>query len=186
MTSAEYALVSMDLYREAEDVGEFCELPHTAKTETEQRNAGRKLTAKHELHNTFQNIVTVLTIISEEVIDPVYHSGRIGMADEGFGLLIPPIILPHLQQLYGKPSISLINSNWLQLNASIDRNQPIEVMMCHIEEVQMFLLANPEEGQQFTEIQLITNALIKLSVAGGMYAKPLEKWLQRDASTRSN
>ena len=89
MTSTEYALVSMDPYREAEDTGEFCKVPRTARTKTEQRNAERKWTAKHERHSTFQNIVTVLTTIFEEVIGIVCHSGGVGMSDKGFGMLTP-------------------------------------------------------------------------------------------------
>ena len=49
-------------------------------------------------------------------------------------------------------------------------------MLQGIEEVQIFLLANPEEDRQLSEPNLIGYALIKLSKCGGMYAKSLERW----------
>ena len=42
----------------------------------------------------------------------------------------------------------------------------------------MFLLAIPEENREFTEVNIIDHALIKLSETGGFYTKVLEKeWL---------
>ena len=48
--------------------------------------------------------------------------------------------------------------------------------MWGIEEVQIFLLANPEEDRQLSEPNIIAYALINLSKCGGMYAKALERW----------
>ena len=45
-----------------------------------------------------------------------------------------------------------------------------------MEEVQIFLLANPKEDRQLSEPNLIGYALIKLSKCGGLYAKALERW----------
>ena len=64
----------------------------------------------------------------------------------------------------------------MRLNEPMNRSQPIEVMLRGIEEVQIFLLANPEEDRQFLEPNLIGYALTKLSECGGMYAKSLERW----------
>ena len=80
----------------------------------------------------------------------------------------------------------MIRTNWLQLNESMDYNHPIKTMLRRIKKVQMFLLANSEEGQEFTEIQLVTNIVTKLLKKGVMYAKLLEKRQQRDARARSN
>ena len=49
-------------------------------------------------------------------------------------------------------------------------------MLQGIEEVQIFLLANPEDDRQLSEPNPIGYALIKLSKCGGMYAKALERW----------
>ena len=57
------------------------------------------------------------------------------------------------------------------LNNPMDRNLPIKVMIRDVEDVQQFLLANPEEKMEMTEVQLVTRALIKLSKTGGLYAK---------------
>ena len=48
--------------------------------------------------------------------------------------------------------------------------------MRSLEEVQMFLLASPEENRELTEVNLIDHALIKLSEMGGLYTKALGKW----------
>ena len=51
----------------------------------------------------------------------------------------------------------------------MDCSQPIEVMIHNIEQVQRFLLQNPEEGHQLTHVNLIGYAIIKLSETGDMY-----------------
>eukprot|EP00978_Attheya_sp_CCMP212_P030013 scaffold108912_cov35-Attheya_sp.AAC.7 len=67
----------------------------------------------------------------------------------------------------------------------MDRNNPVEVMLVRsIEEVQMFLLADAEENQAMTEVQLIKYDLIKLSKTGGLYAKAIEHWNARDPKDR--
>ena len=58
----------------------------------------------------------------------------------------------------------------------MNRSHPIEVMLRGIEEVQIFILANPEEDRQLSEPNLIGYALIKLAKCRGMYAKALERW----------
>ena len=64
----------------------------------------------------------------------------------------------------------------MRLNEPMNPSHPIEVMLQGIEELQIFLLANPEEDRQLSEPNLIGYALIKLSKCGGMYAKALERW----------
>ena len=64
----------------------------------------------------------------------------------------------------------------MRLNEPMNRSHPIEVMLQGLEEVQIFLLAYPEENRQLSEPNLIGYAFIKLSKCGGMYAKALERW----------
>ena len=58
----------------------------------------------------------------------------------------------------------------------MDQNQPVEVMFPDIEEVQMFLLAHPEAGQELADTDLISYALIKINNMNGMYINSLERW----------
>ena len=64
-----------------------------------------------------------------------------------FGNDEPPAILACLQRLYGHPRLRELDTALLHLNDPMDRNQPFEVMLQAIEEVQMFFLAHPEAGQ---------------------------------------
>ena len=52
----------------------------------------------------------------------------------------------------------------------MDRNLLVEVMIQDIEDVQRFLLANPADNMELTEVQLCTHGLIKISKTGGIYA----------------
>ena len=61
---------------------------------------------------------------------------------------------------------------------------PIEVMLRSLEEVQMFLLASPEDNRELTEVNLIDHALIKLSETVGFNTKALEKWNGRLVADR--
>ena len=54
-----------------------------------------------------------------------------------------------------------------------------EVMLRGIEEVQLLILANPDEDRALTEPNLISYALIKLTKTGGMYAKGIKKWQKK-------
>ena len=49
------------------------------------------------------------------------------------------------------------------MNNPVDRNLPVEVMNCDIEDVQCFLLTNPADKMEFSDVQLCTHGLIKLS-----------------------
>ena len=48
----------------------------------------------------------------------------------------------------------------------------------------MFLLLDPEENRELTEVNLIDHALNKLSETGGFYTKALEKWNGRLVADR--
>ena len=117
----------------------------------------------------------VLTKTFKDVIDPDFHTGSRGLATRGFGNTKPYNVLAHMHSLYGKPSLTELEGALLRLNEPMNFNHPIEVMFQGIEEVQISLLANPEEERQLSEPNLIVYALTELSKCGGMYAKALER-----------
>ena len=53
-------------------------------------------------------------------------------------------------------------------------------MIRDIEDVQPFLLANPADKMELSNVQLCTHGLIKLSKTGGLYAKATTQWNQKD------
>ena len=128
----------------------------------------------------------VLTKKFEDVIDPAFHTGSRGLATRGFGNTKPYYILAHMHSLYGKPSLTELEGALLRLNEPMNHSHPTEVMLQGIEEVQIFLLANPEEYRQLSEANLIGYALIKLSKWGGMHAKALERWNKVILTNRKN
>ena len=98
------------------------------------------------------------------------------MGATGFGPLTAPQMISCMKLNYGKPGIVDINKELLHLNDLMDSDMQIEVMLRSLEEVQMFLLAIPEENRELTEVNLIDHTLIKLSDTGGFYRKAMEKW----------
>ena len=88
-------------------------------------------------------------------------------------------------RLYGKPSYFELEKALLHLSEPMDRNMPIKVMLKGIEDVQMFLLANEEEGREMTDTNLISYGLIKVAKTGGMYTKALERWHLKPANERT-
>ena len=122
----------------------------------------------------------------KDVIDPALHTGSRGLATRVFGNTKPYDILAHMHLLYGKPSLTELEGALLRLNEPMNLSHPIEVMFRGIEEVQIFLLANPEEYHQLSEPNIIEYALIKLSECGGMYAKALERWNKVIPTNRKN
>ena len=66
----------------------------------------------------------------------------------------------------------------------MDRNLPVKGMIRDIEDVQRFLLANPADKMELTDVQLCTHGLIKLSKTGGLYAKATERWNQKELQER--
>ena len=97
----------------------------------------------------------VLTKTFKYFIDPAFHTGSRGLATRGFGNTKPYDVLAHIHSLYGKPSLTELEGALLRLNEPMNRNHPIEVILQGIKEVQIFLLANPEEERQLSETNLI-------------------------------
>jgi hypothetical protein len=102
------------------------------------------------------------------------------MGQQGFSNGQPRDILKRLMALYGKPTDHELEGALKRLLDPMERNSPIEVMLQDIEDVQMFLLAHPEGDKEMSESQLIDYAMIKLSKTGGLYAKCMTRWRQRD------
>ena len=101
---------------------------------------------KKEIANSYDVILMALKSTFEQVIDKAYHTtGNAGIMGDGFGQLTPFEILQKLRKTYGRANIQEIESKLLQLNNPMDRNLPVEVMICDIEDVQRFLLANPAD-----------------------------------------
>ena len=57
-------------------------------------------------------------------------------------------------------------------------------MLRLIEEVQIFLLSNPDKDRALTEPNVISYTLIKLTKNRGMYTKGIEKWQKRPPQNR--
>ena len=131
-------------WMEPADVGECLEIPSSSITETEQRTEEKRWELQKEKRNTFENLLMVLTKTFEDVIDPTLHTGSHGLETRGFGDTKPYDVLAHIHSLYGKPSLTELEDALLRLNEPMNRSHPIEVMLRGIEEVQIFLLANPE------------------------------------------
>ena len=66
----------------------------------------------------------------------------------------------------------------------MDRNLPFEVMIRDIEDVQRFLLANPADNMELTDVQLCNHGMIKLPKTGGLYANATERWNLKDRAIR--
>ena len=148
ITSGEaFALYSTKEWQEPADVGECFEIPPSSITETEQRTDEKRWELQKEKRNTFENLLLVLTKTFEDVIDPALHTDSQGLATRGFGNTKPYDVLPHMNSLYGKPSLTGLEGALLRLNEPMNRNHPIEVTLRGIEEVQIFRLANPKEDR---------------------------------------
>ena len=83
-----------------------------------------------------------------DVIEPAFHTGSRGLAARGFGNTKPYDILAHMHLLCVKPSLTELEGALLRLNEPMNRSHTIEVMLQGMVEVQIFLLANPEEDRQ--------------------------------------
>jgi len=115
----------------------------------------------------------------EWVINKACHLSATSTGLCGFGNDKPLLILSCLQLMYGHPSDSKTECHLLHLHEPMDRTLSIEVMLCQIEEVQQFIIANPEGIQQMSESNLIQFAVIKAGKAG-LYTKALERWRTKD------
>ena len=103
---------------------------------------------------------------------------------DGFGKLTPFEILQRLRKTYGRANIQEIEAKLLHLNNPMDRNLPVEVMIRDIEDVQRFLLANPANNMELTDVQICTRGLVKLSKTGGLYANATERCNLKDSTIR--
>ena len=126
----------------------------------------------------------VLTNMFEEVVKPAFHSGSREIATKGFVTTPLVDILADIQRLYGKPSYQDTDAALLHLNEPMNSTQSVEFMLIGIEEVQLLLLANPDEDHTLTKLNLISYALIKLTKTRGMYAKGIEKWKKMPSQDR--
>ena len=155
------------------DVGEYFTTPALAVSDAEIRVAENEWQSKKDHHDNFLHLIAALRDLFERIIDPAYHSANMGR--KGFGTAEPPTILFRLQREYGKPSLHEIDEALRRLNDPMDRDQPIEVMLRAVEEVQLFLLSHPEPDQELPDLALIKFALIKL-MKTGLYSKLIERW----------
>ena len=185
MAKEEYALRSTKEWKDPEAVEKFFVMPTTAITSGDQEQAKGEFKYKRDLLDSYEQIVMALKAAFERVIDKAYHTtGNTGIMGEGFGQMRPYEILKKMRELYGRPTIQEIESKLLQLSTPMDRNLPVEVMIKDVEDVQRFLLANPADKMEMTDVQLCTHGLIKLSKTGGLYTKAVERWNQKDLILR--
>ena len=185
LTVEEYALVSTTPFVPPTDVGQVYVMPPNAITDRDQQASKAQWDYFKEAHDSFKNIKTALKLMFERVIDASFHtSGNAALMATGFGTMTPPEIMTRMRRLYGKATIQELERQLLILQQPMDRNNPVEVMLRAIEEVQMFLLADTEENQEMTEVQLIKYGLIKLSKTGGLYVKAIEHWNARAPTDR--
>ena len=96
----------------------------------------------------------------EHIIEPAYHLS--GMGRTGFGTDKTPAILQRLHTLYRKPSLGDVNTSFLRLHDTMDRNQLAEMMIRAIEDVQLLLLLNPKDNMSLPNTALINYAMIKI------------------------
>eukprot|EP00978_Attheya_sp_CCMP212_P035223 scaffold151845_cov22-Attheya_sp.AAC.1 len=105
------------------------------------------------MHDSFKNIKTALKTMFERVVEASFHtSGNAALMSTGFGTMTPPEIMTRMRRLYGKATIQELEKQLLILQQPMDRNNPVEVMLRSMEEVQMFLLTDAEENQEMTEV----------------------------------
>ena len=116
----------------------------------------------------------------KRIIDPSYHFS--GMARTGFGTDEAPSILQRLHTLYRKFSLGEIDESLLCLHDPTERNQPVEVMIWVIEEVQIFLLSHPEHNMSRPDTELINYEMNKINKTG-IYSRALA---HRNSKTATN
>ena len=146
MTKEEFALRSTQPWRDPETVGKYFVMPTAAITIGDQEQAKGEYKYKCDLLDTHKTIMMALKATFERVIDKAYHTtGNTGIMGSGFGQLTPYNIRQRLRKLYGRATMSEIEKKLNLLNNPMDRNLPIKVMIRDVEDVQQFLLANPDD-----------------------------------------
>ena len=164
MTPEEFALRSATTWTHPEDVGIFFVIPITAISSGHQQQAKGEYKYKKEISDSYDVIAMALKTTFERVIDKAYHTtGNTGIMGDGFGKLSPFDILQRLRKTYGQANIQEIEAKFLLLNNPMDRNLPVEVMIRDIDDVKRFLLANPADKMELTDVQLCTHGLIQES-----------------------
>ena len=121
---------------------------------------------------------TALRQLFEKAIDTAYHSGGMtntGMVRQVFGNEKTPSIFKRLKRLCGTPSLQELYQDLLRLHEPIDCNQPVYVMLCTTEEVQMFLMAHTDGDLEISDVNLISYTVIKPSKCGGLYTNPIDR-----------
>ena len=102
----------------------------------QEQSTGEFKYKKKKISDSYNVIVMALKSTFERVIDKAYHTtGNTGIMGDGFGQLTPFEILQKLRKTYGRANIQEIELKLLQLNNPMDRNLPVEVMICDIEDV---------------------------------------------------
>ena len=158
------ALLFIAAWRDPVDVGKLFIVPNTDRTNTKQKTHERMWQASKALRYNFNNIQTALKTMFERIIDPAYHSA--GMGRTGFGTDKASAILQRIQTLYGKPSLGELDASLLRLHDPMESNQPVEVMIWEIKEVQILLLLHPEDNMSLPDTALINYEMIKINKTG--------------------
>ena len=97
------------------------------------------------------------------------------MGKTGFDMDEDPAILQGIQTLYEKPSLGKLDAALLWLNDNMDRNQPLELMIWSIKEIQPFLLSYTEDNISLPDTALINYAMVKIKKKR-IYPKALARW----------
>ena len=114
-----------------------------------------------KISDSYDVILMTLKATFDRVIDKAYQTtGNTGIMGDGFGLLTPFEILQHIRKTYGQANIQEIEAKLLRLNNPMDRNLLVEVIIRDIEDIQRFLLANPADNMELTDVQLCSHGLI--------------------------
>ena len=128
-------------------------MPTSAITMGDQEQSKGEFKYKKEISDSYDVILMALKSTFERVIDKAYHTnGNTRIMGDGFGQLTPFKILQNLRKTYGRAIIQEIESTLLQLNNPMDRNLPVEVMIFGIEDVQRFLLVNPADKMELSDV----------------------------------
>ena len=179
MTQAAYKLSSTTRCQDTVNVDNCFIVPATAITDTNQKYEERKWQSRKNLLDAYLNMRTALRKIFERDIGPAYRSGRMmntGMERRVFGNEEAPAILELHKILYGTPSLQELDQALFFLHDPMYCNQPVEVMLRTTEEVQMFLMADPDEYRELSNVNLISYAMVKISKCGVLYTKAIERW----------
>ena len=86
-----------------------------------------------------------------------------------------PDILHIINNPYGKPSLGQLNAALLRLYDPMYSNQPVEVMIQAIKEVQILLLLHTEDTTSLPDTALINYAMININETE-IYSKAIARW----------